>query len=354
MKHYQSLSIIAFAALLAACGGGGGDSKPDTNNPPVTEQPGPSQPDNGQYPTETKPADYKSLNQAAIYETINKYRTTCGFSSIKQNSLLDTAAMGHANYEQINSEVGHTQTNTKPGFTGATTPDRLKAAGYAYSNGGEIVGAWVGGTMVAGSSGNAIEHPIDAPTGKALINRLFSTVYHLKSALEEWNEMGIGYSVSDNRATAPGQTSFFATAVVDFANAAGSQAPTYTAGKIRSFPCQGIDGVSPIFTAENPNPFPAIDFNQNPMGTPIYFQAGKGGNMVIEQAEIMDMSTQSIVPITNLTTDTDPQKSVKFSEGFVIPTQPLKSNTEYRVKVSGTSDMEKFTSEFVFKTGTQN
>lgn len=357
MKNYQSLSIIAIAALLAACGGGGGgggNSGTDNSTPPVTENPGTSQPGNGSYPTEVAPGNYANAQQKAIYDTLNSYRTTCGFSSLKQNSLLDTAAVGHANYTQVNTDISHTQSNTNTGFTGANLVARLAASGYQYSSAGEIVGGWLGGTMVVGTNSNGIDYPSDAPSGKALINRLFSTVYHLQNALGEWNDVGIGYSASGNRATAPGQTNFFATTVVDFANAAGSTAPTYTAGKVRSFPCGGIDGVSPIFTAENPNPFPSIDFNQNPMGTPIYFQSGKGGELVIEQAEIIDVDTQSSVSITMLNPDSDPQKSMKLSEGFVIPTKPLKANSSYRVKVSGTSDTQKFTADFLFKTGTQN
>lgn len=357
MKFSSTLSIVAIACALAACGGGGGGSDSGNTsggsnggNPPTTTPETPK--DN--YPVVAQPGNYVDANRNQIFDAINKYRTGCGFSAIKQNSLLDTAAQGHANYTQVNSEITHIQSSNKVGFTGKNIGDRIIGAGYQPSIAGEIVGSWLGGSMFQGSNTNGIEFPKEAPTGTALLNRLFSTVYHLAGAMDEWNDMGVGYSVSENRATAQSETNFFSTAVVNFANSAGSDVPHYTGGKVRTFPCEGVEGVSPIFTSENPNPFPAIDFNMSPMGTPVFVQAPNNGALTIESSQIIKVSTGAIISTALLDSQNDPHKSLKLSQGFIIPSAPLDSNTQYRVKVKGLAGTDRFSYDFVFKTGTQN
>ena len=360
MKKTNQITIIALAAILAACGGGGGDDA-NTNNGSGggnqgTENPvNPTPPgDNTNYPTDIKPDSYTDSHHSDIYKALNYYRTTCGFSSLAQSNILDTAAQGHAKYSQVNSVIGHNQNNTLPSFTGRTIQDRLLNAGYSIKNAGEIVGGWVGGTSVPQNSSNGIEYPSNAPTGKALLNRLMSSVYHLKNATGEWNDVGIGYSASTDKSNAPGYTSYFSATAINFGNAAGSSAPVYNGKKVRTFPCDTIEGVSPIFTEETPNPFPSIDFNLNPMGTPIYIQSGRDEEISISSAEIIDLNTGVAIPFSQLTAIVDPQKKLTASEAFIIPKKPLTSNGSYRVKINGTDGSETMKLDFVFKTGTQN
>lgn len=360
MKISSTLSIVAIACVLAACGGGGGgggdsSSGGGSNNnggstPPVEVIP----PSNSGYPTTIENSTYTDKNKVDIYSAINKFRTTCGFSSIKQNSLLDTAANGHAIYLQSNSTIGHTQNSGNINFTGATLLNRANAAGYQPSVLAEIAGSNNGGTLLAGTSPSGIKTSKDAPTGQALINSLFSTVYHLSGATKEWSEMGIGYSASGNLTPLPGETMFYAAAVVNFGVPAGSNAPVYTGGKIRSFPCDGIDGVSPIFTTEIPSPYPARDFNASPMGTPIMLASAAGGSIEISKASITAVGASTSVAVKILNSADDVHKLVANSEAFAIPDLPLAEDTSYSVAISGTADAKPFTTNFTFKTGKQN
>ncbi|WP_341679573.1 hypothetical protein [Comamonas thiooxydans] len=358
MKISSTLSIVAIACVLAACGGGGGgdsSSGGGSNNnggstPPAEVIP----PSNSAYPTAIEKSTYTEKDKVDIYSTINNFRTTCGFSSIKQNSLLDTAANGHAVYLQSNNANGHTQNSGNINFTGANLLNRANAAGYQPSLLGEIVGVDSGGSLLAGTSPSGINTSNVAPTGQALIKSLFSSVYHLSAATKEWVEMGVGYSASGNLTSLPGETVFYAATVVNFGVASGSNAPAYTGGKIRSFPCEGTDGVYPIFTSETPNPYPGRDFNASPMGTPIMLTSGAGGSIEISKATITAVGASTSVAVKILNSADDVHKLVANSEAFAIPDLPLAEDTSYSVAISGTADAKPFTTSFTFKTGKQN
>lgn len=360
MKKVQSLSIIAIAAILTACGGGGGGGGESSSNgggnnsggqtPPAEVIP----PSNNGYPTAIENSTYTEKDKSDIYSTINNFRTTCGFSSIKQNSLLDTAANGHAVYLQSNNANGHTQNSGNINFTGVNLLSRANAAGYQPSLLGEMVGVDSGGSLLAGTSPSGINTSNAAPTGQALIKSLFSSVYHLSAATKEWGEMGIGYSASGNLTPLPGETVFYAATVVNFGVAAGSNAPAYTGGKIRSFPCEGSDGVYPIFTSETPNPYPARDFNASPMGTPIILTSGGGGSIEVSKATITPVGASASVAVKILNSGDDVHKMLSNSEAFAIPDLPLAEDTSYSVAISGIEDGKPFSTSFTFKTGKQN
>lgn len=356
MKTLKVIAAVAASFTLFACGGGGGGGS-DTNSgngnttPPVTEVPKPG----NNYPIETTPANYAESNRADIYAVVNNFRTTCGFGSIKQNSLLDTAATGHANYLQTNNTYGHVQVNTNPGFTGADLLSRGTAAGYQASMLGEIAGTRNSGSLIAGTSPSGIETSASEPTGKAMIKSLFASVYHLAAATSEWTEMGVGFSVSGNKTPLPGETMFYGATVVNFGIPAGSVAPVYTGGKVRSFPCNGMtEGVSPIFTAELPSPYPSRDFNVSPMGAPVYFTSAYGGSIVITSAEMVHVATNTPVVTKIFNSSDDVNKMLGLNQAFVIPDQPLQPNAQYKITVSGTSDAKPMNEVITFSTGTQN
>ena len=354
MKISNALSIVAIACVLAACGGGGGSDSGNAGgsngggNDPKPETP------TENYPSDSQPGNYADANRSKIFDIINKNRVTCGFSALKQNSLLDTAATGHANYLQVNETISHTQMNTNPGFTAADLLGRATAAGYQRAGLGEIISNESSGSLFAGTTPSGKEISANLPSGEGRIKSLFSTVYHLSVAAGEWVEMGVGFSVSGNKTQIPGKTAYYGVAVVNFGVPAGTSIPVYTGGKVRSFPCNGTTGVSPMFGPETPSPYPSRDFNVSPMGTPIYFTAASGGTIEIKTAEMVQVSAGSPVATKILNASDDVNKLLAINEAFVIPDQPLLANTQYRVTVSGTSDGKPLNEVVVFSTGTQN
>ena len=327
MKQVQNLTIIAIAAFLTACGGGGGgggDNNGNTGNGgntnPGTEQP---KPPVVQYPSEIQKPDYASEDATQVYDILNQ-------------------------------ATGHTQSAQYPGFTGADLGARIANAGYAYARVGENVTANNSGTLVAGTSPSGIEKSPYAPTGKAMINRLFSTVYHLGLSVQEWNEVGVGVNVSTNLTTMPNETVFYGATVVNFGTPAGTDAPVYSGNEVRSFPCQGISAVSPIFTAESPSPYPTRDFDTAPMGTPVVVVSPKGEAINVTSATITSVSDNTAVVVKILNSTDDVNKLVKSDQAFIIPDVPLKSSTQYQVNINGTYAGNAFVKAFSFKTGTQN
>ncbi|BDR09200.1 CAP domain-containing protein [Comamonas thiooxydans] len=348
MKISSTFSLVAIACALAACGGGGGDS----GSTPSEAKPIPETP-KANYPTEIPSSNYSDVNRAQIFDIINRNRTTCGFSSIKQNSLLDISAQGHAGYLQANKTMGHNQISTNPGFTGSDLLARAKAAGYQPSVLGEIAGGGDSGSLFAGTSNSGIEAPVN-PAGRTYIRGLFATVYHLAGAVSEWNEMGVGYSMSSNLTSIPGKTVFYSAAVVNFGTPSGSSSPVYGGGEIRSFPCDGITDLSPIFTSEAPNPYPNRDFNVSPMGHPVILTSGNGGEITVTSASMTDVASGALVDTKIFNASDDVHKMLTLDQAFVIPNQPLKPNTAYNVSVDGSSDGKSFRKAIRFTTGNQS
>ena len=347
MSSLKKLSIVAAAVFLTACGGGGSDSGssdpvPPTTNPPVVDN---------NYPTTIIPANYVDTQRSDIMNTLNTYRTQCGYGALKQNSLLDVATQGHANYTQMNRIATHDQVASNPGFTGANISDRLLASGYHRSKAGEIMATLSGGTSFSGATG-VIPYSPDPIPGKVLLKSLLSTVYHLAGAMGEWNDIGVGYSISNNLSADPKLTNFYSSAVVNFGVPYGSQAPEYKGTEIRSFPCDNVTSVSPIFVAENPSPYPIRDFNMNPMGTPIIFTSPNEQMLTILESEYTNLTVGSTVTAKIFNSSDDPHKSIKPWAAFVIPDQPLKENTKYQVKVKLAINGNMTNKTVTFATGT--
>ena len=351
MSSLKKLSIVAAAVVLTACGGGGGggdsgsaDPVPPTTNPPVVDN---------NYPSVIIPANYAEAQRATALNILNAYRTQCGFNSLKQNSLLDVAAQGHAAYNQLNKIATHFQNPNNPGFTGQSPADRIKASGYQSNGLVEIAGTHFGGTLYAGINNAGIETTNTAPTGRALLKSLMSTVYHLAGAMSETNDVGVGYSVSGNTVEVPSETNFYSSLVINMSNSIGTDIPVYKGSEIRTFPCDGVSDVRPIFTSESPNPYPSRDFSVNPMGTPIYIAAPNNKKLTITEAVYKKIQTGTVLKSHIFSAESDSQKMLQTWQGLIVPDLPLQSNTEYAVSVKmliGDTASEKM---IRFKTGTQ-
>lgn len=349
MSSLKKLSIVAAAVVLTACGGGGGDSGsvdpvPPTTNPPVVDN---------NYPSTIIPANYADAQRADALNALNAYRTQCGFNSMKQNSLLDTSAQGHATYNQMNKVATHVQSPQNPGYTGQSVVDRLTASGYQIGRANEILATSYGGTLFAGTNSAGIETPNTAPSGRTLLKMLLSSVYHLEGAMADYNEVGVGYSVSGNEVGVPNETNFWSSLVINSGDSMGTDAPVYKGSDIRTFPCNSVTGVSPVFLKENPTPYPDRDFTVNPMGTPIFITAPNQQKLSITEAVIKDKQSGAVLQSHILSSDSDPNNRLKQWQGFVIPDKMLQSNTEYSVNIKFIAGSKVGEKTITFKTGGQ-
>ena len=106
--------------LLAACNGDSGTST-GTSAAQLT-----SQEVNGPRATGDVATDGLSW--------INYRRLQAGLAVTQRDARIDRAAAAHASYQQLNNLVTHDEEPSKTGFTGVTSPDRLRAAGYYWLN----------------------------------------------------------------------------------------------------------------------------------------------------------------------------------------------------------------------------
>jgi uncharacterized protein YkwD len=120
------IAALVVVSSLSACGGGGGDDSnggvvgtPVANTPPA----GAVTPD-ASAPTLTNNIAVDGRNW------INYRRSQLGVPAVTENALINNAAQGHSEYLRTNNLMSHDQVAGRPGFTGATLGDRLKAAGY--------------------------------------------------------------------------------------------------------------------------------------------------------------------------------------------------------------------------------
>lgn len=349
MKAFQ-FSAIALATLtMAACGGGGGgdsdnggSTTPPTTNPPVA----------GYYPTQAIPGNYAD-SRARAFDSLNSFRTACGFNALEQSPELDIAAQGHAEYVEANSSVVHTQVTGQPGFTGVTAVDRANAAGFQVLDYMEIVGAGITNSAATGSTGILTEttNHVDIET---LIKRQLGSVYHHMGAFAEMRYAGIGYQQGANKGNLPAISYFDGFSVTLANNTTTEVIDTSSAKGVRTFPCEGITGVLPVFTPETPNPMPRSlpDQNSTPYGHPIYVSSDIGTNIQVTTFSIVANGTP--VTATVLDEASDPNSRLASHQAYLVPDTELPPNVAVDVVIEGTVDGgNAFKKEFTFNTGTQ-
>lgn len=160
----HTLATLILTAALTACGGGGGggdsSSAPTPTPAPTPEVPAGSTGDSGTLDSTTYTGD-----KLAYFNALNEARAKAGLAPVKQNTKLDEAAQGHAEYVHLNgfSEM-HDQTEGKPGYTGQVPSTRAKNALYDAPVGEVMLGA-----------GRAVDYPIEA---------WLSSIYHRAGPLD--------------------------------------------------------------------------------------------------------------------------------------------------------------------------
>jgi uncharacterized protein YkwD len=101
MKKWRlPLAAMLSAALLAACGGGGGSDTTAVTGPVTTPSDLPQSPG---APTLTNNTATDGFNW------INYRRNQLGLTVLTRNSLIDTAAQGHSDYQRVNNTITHNQ-----------------------------------------------------------------------------------------------------------------------------------------------------------------------------------------------------------------------------------------------------
>lgn len=315
---------LALAALtattLAACGGGDGSSSASDTAPPGTAT----------TTTQTVPGTVSTPQYAAnsaqltAFNLLNQYRTQCGFSALKQNTVLDRAAQSHASYMSLNGVVADGEVPGKTGFTGVIYQDRAVAAGFPNNYvSGVSGGYYTNATLTETQYGQ--QHVVDWLSG----------VYHI--AIGVWPITLVGIGVSE--------TPFNGYPDVRASLSLGGLQTTTSNGPL-TFPCQGTTGLAYQANGE----IPAPPNTSGPWGTPVAV-AGNPNDVVVLQSGTMTDPAGHTINLQLLNSSTDPNKVLPAFEAVAYPTSPLQPNTQYSVNLSGTVNGIAFSRAFTFSTG---
>lgn len=294
-----AILAATLAATMTACGGGGSDTAaPASPVTPVTPA------------LVALPGAPAQTGDTALdgYNWFNYRRAQAGLSVLARNSLLDTAAQGHSNYQQQNNTITHEQTVGKPGYTGATLTQRLAAAGY------KLAGQYVSGEVISAAS---------QTSGFYHAEELIGAIYHRFVIFEPvFREMGTGAATSAN------YTYFTA----DFA-ANGSYGPGVGRGNVAVYPFVNQTMVPANFFSDSEAPDPVPDRNE--VGYPISVQGDVGASVIVKSFTVHERGGADL-PARLLTNAAD--SHTPTSAAAIIPLAVLKSNTVHDVSFSGTVD----------------
>lgn len=343
-KHV--LSVAALATLAACGGGGGGSDAPSTPNPASPTNPSvPSTPGTPTTPV-TPPsttivdavpaATYAAgTAEAAVFKVLNAERSTCGFGKVAQSAQLDVAAQGQASYQKLRADegvivAGHDQDPAKSGFVAVTIPERVAKTGYnAAASTEDISQYFIGST---------------ADYGNSLTRVLLGSVYHARSVLDGWRDMGASVTY------ASGAPAGYQLATLAWVGGTQSGQAQQQAADVVTYPCQGTSGVHPYMFPESPEPFAGLGFTSgDTVGHPIFVRAPQGKVLTIATATVTS-SGGKVVPVLVYTAAIDPNKLVQNNEAFVVPREPLALGGSYTVQVQGDISGVAFTRTFTFST----
>lgn len=301
------LTGLLLSAMLLACGGGGDNG------------PAPA-PGGGLLQAAMEPA-FPATTAQDGRNWINYRRAQVGLPSLTQNTRIDQAAQGHSDYQKVNNTIDHVQILGNPGFTGATLPDRLSAAGYQFTFGayGEVISA-TGDT-----------------SGFSNVEQLITAIYHRFVIFEPmFKEIGTG------AATIPGGYTYFTSNFT----ANNGNGRGITPGTVVFYPVRDQTGLPTEFFSDQERPDPVS--NQDLVGYPISVHANLDSVLTVSGFSIRPRGGAALV-VKTLSATLDPEHT-PHSAAAIIPLAVLLTNTTYDVEFSGTVDNIAVTKNWSFTT----
>ena len=325
----------ALVLLLAACGGGGSS---DSAAPPAVAASPPA-------PTAVASAYPPGSEELAVYTLLNAERNRCGFGVLAANTQIDAAARAHADYQLINNRNSHLEDPRVPeGFTGIDPEARVRAQGYTNAAGVTDEYAFFTSTG-----------PIRSVQGlgELGLRSLLNAPYHLNGLMTGYRDVGLAVrSILD---TGRGANGAFVQINAAYKTSAGLQ--LLGAADVKTYPCDGVTGVSRLLSNESPNPVPGRDLNANPLGSTVYIAVRDGNRLTISSAFMTEGATgQNVILRVPVTSSNDPYGPCatgcfKANQAYIVADTPLQPNSAYLVRITGTNNGAAFSRTFTFATG---
>ena len=311
LRWKRWIPALLSAALLSACGGGSSDSSNVAQN---TSTPA------GQLVQEPGGPALSNNIGTDCFNWFNYRRSQIGLSPLVRNGLIDSSALGHSSYLNLNNTVAHEQVQGKPGFTGVTLGDRLAKAGYVVTS--------LQGEVIAGASNTS---------GFYLAEELVTAIYHRFVIFEPlFKEGGAGAAVSG------AGYAYFTTDLAGNRNYGTGLA----AGQIITYPFSGQQKVAVSFSSDNEAPDPVP--NQDVVGYPISVHANYGTPVSVTAFSVRQRGAGADLAVRLLTSGNDAHTPV--SAASIIPLAPLLAATTYDVSFIGKVNGADITRSWSFST----
>jgi uncharacterized protein YkwD len=319
------LACCAAALTLVSCGGGSSDSNSGSTTQEVATGTGNAGGSGGTTTTPVTEAGAPALTGDIATDGLNWFnyrRGQIGIAQLTRNSLIDTAALGHSNYQKLNNIVSHNQESGKSGFTGVDLAARLAQAGYTFNT----------------NASRAYGEVISATTNKSgvfMAEELITAIYHRFVVFEPmFKEFGGG------AATTSAGYNYFTT---DFAARSGF-GPGITG--VVTWPFNGQTGVAPNFFSDYEEPDPVAGINE--VGYPVSVHANINANVTVQTFTIQPRGG-SVLSVKILSAAADPTHTGE-SAAAIVPLAPLKAATVYDVSFVGAVDGTAVTKNWSFTT----
>ena len=287
--------------------------------------------------TEVSVATYAAgSEQRNAYDYLNGQRMACGFGLLQQESRLDTAAQGHANYLSVNHLSSHIQDKSAypNAFTGATVNDRFVAAGYIATTGAEVL---------TEPFPYSFYQSYGATYGQSAVMDLFASPYHGNGMLDGERDVGIGHADI---------SSFWRRVVINIGSTTQRPRQQISGDQVLTYPCAASNSVlSKTYTDEVPSPIPGRNLVGNPIGHPIYVKVRDGNILVLSNYVLRKTGTAVDIPMQILNKGNDTNgKILDQSVAILMPLAPLDKNSKYEFKSEGTNNEKPVSISFVFST----
>lgn len=265
------------------------------------------------------PAGATSAQRLAL-EVINGLRLAAGAACVNLDLTIGAAAEKHCEYYAMNSsdptctDVPHREVMGCPGFTGATPMERMRAAGFDSSDGGEIM-------AFLNDAARAIQMWVDS-------------VWHRIPLL-------------DPATTVLGYGSATGCDVIDFGPGMRSEP-----ARVAVYPYAGQQGVTTSFDGRFEAPMPPEPITGWPSSNPISVYAQ--GLSITEHQLFVDGDSTPVPHVwLDSTSDLLPVEQQRLLRHvvFMYANEPFLPDTTYRVKISGTYAGGPLMREWTFTTG---
>ena len=328
-SHFTLAHLLAILTALALVGCGGGGSDKSSVSADSTDA----------FLVSSVPAPSYTGQALRAFEVLNAERARCGFGQLAQNSLIDTAADGHSVWMLKNDLQVHDQIPGTVGFTGTTVGDRLRAAGYPSARTlGEVI------SPISDWTKNA----------EAGVRLLFNAPYHGLGLLRGYREVGIGFRTTRD-VDLPGEF-LSGKLTINLATSLAEVGQTPGNNMVRTYPCEGTQGVLHLLWGESPSPVPDRDLVTRPLGSTVLVAGDVNRKLIITAASMTGPEGVAVALRPAVTESNDPNGApgrayLLSHEAFISADAPLATNATYQVSISGSNGAMPFSRTFSFTTG---